>query len=358
MNRFFFIPTVGDIPDIQGIQAWIEKAWKAGFDEAGSEEFGGLLLGTDYWIGATECAALLRYFGFRAIVVDFSMDKEEIKKCQERSKISRSLIRRRKKRKALAGGDDSSSSAKKKRLAAILKNNGDPESCSDYDSDSDDGDFEGYDPEDFSDQPKGGVLQRNCGDNNQIILINDDEDIVVGVNSEFAATVAKKEKGKERKREKGKELDLLSDPGSVNPTTGKDAKKRKLEEKATVNDLSAAYADDLIPGMGNRVFSWVTRYFYDNKVTQNMLLDDIFEDKISSSSSSSSAILSNTKGSTLSKEGRTATAVGVGVGAGACSGSSVLLENSWVGYGTGPKYPLYFQYQGHSRTIIGNVRLY
>ena len=62
----------GDIPDVNGIQSWIEKAWKAGFDTAGADELGHVLLGTDEWIGATECAALLRYYGIRAIVVDFA----------------------------------------------------------------------------------------------------------------------------------------------------------------------------------------------------------------------------------------------------------------------------------------------
>ena len=62
----------GDIPDVNGIQSWIEKAWKAGFDTAGADELGHVLLGTDEWIGATECAALLRFFGIRAIVVDFA----------------------------------------------------------------------------------------------------------------------------------------------------------------------------------------------------------------------------------------------------------------------------------------------
>lgn len=33
---------------------------------------GHTLLGTDKWIGAVECCALLRYFGIRAEVVDFS----------------------------------------------------------------------------------------------------------------------------------------------------------------------------------------------------------------------------------------------------------------------------------------------
>ena len=63
----------GDIPDVYGMQRWIERAWEDGFDELGRDQLGGSLLGTDIWIGATECAALLRYFGLKAEIVDFSI---------------------------------------------------------------------------------------------------------------------------------------------------------------------------------------------------------------------------------------------------------------------------------------------
>lgn len=66
----------GDIPDVNGLQAWIEKAWSAGFDTAGQQQLGGSLVGSDLWIGATECAALLRYFGLKAEVVDFSSSQD------------------------------------------------------------------------------------------------------------------------------------------------------------------------------------------------------------------------------------------------------------------------------------------
>ena len=82
------------MPDIGGIQSWIEKAWKAGFDVPGGEEFGNLLSGTEEWIGATECAALLRYFGIRAVVVDFSMNQEERK--NRAAKLKETLARRNK----------------------------------------------------------------------------------------------------------------------------------------------------------------------------------------------------------------------------------------------------------------------
>lgn len=67
----------GDVPSIYGIQAWIEKAWRDGFDEEGAEDLAGplrQLVGTSHWIGATECASLLRYFGINAVIVDFFED--------------------------------------------------------------------------------------------------------------------------------------------------------------------------------------------------------------------------------------------------------------------------------------------
>jgi Peptidase family C78 len=52
------------------------------------------LCGTEHWIGATECAALLRYFGIRAVIVDFSMDKEE--RTNRAAKLKLTLARRNK----------------------------------------------------------------------------------------------------------------------------------------------------------------------------------------------------------------------------------------------------------------------
>ena len=91
----------GCIPDIPGLQRWIEEAWEEGFDPPGREQLHGRLVGTSQWIGATgmtslalfcficffvlrlfsflfdcimpvavECCALFRFFGVRAEVVD------------------------------------------------------------------------------------------------------------------------------------------------------------------------------------------------------------------------------------------------------------------------------------------------
>jgi hypothetical protein len=63
----------GEVPSVHGLQSWIEKAWREGFDEEGANQLGELL-GSSTWIGATECATLLRYFGIRAQVVDFGVE--------------------------------------------------------------------------------------------------------------------------------------------------------------------------------------------------------------------------------------------------------------------------------------------
>ena len=61
----------GALPDVRSLQAWVEAAWAAGFDPEGAAQLGGALQGGRAWVGATECAALLRSFGLRARVVDF-----------------------------------------------------------------------------------------------------------------------------------------------------------------------------------------------------------------------------------------------------------------------------------------------
>ncbi|XP_062119907.1 uncharacterized protein LOC133834338 [Humulus lupulus] len=61
----------GFIPDIPSLQRWLEIAWEKGFDEPGSEHFDGKIYGLKKWIGTTECAALLRSFGLKAMIVDF-----------------------------------------------------------------------------------------------------------------------------------------------------------------------------------------------------------------------------------------------------------------------------------------------
>ncbi|KAJ1396368.1 peptidase family C78-domain-containing protein, partial [Ochromonadaceae sp. CCMP2298] len=61
----------GVVPEIHQLQRHIELAWNAGFDGEGASHFGGRLVGSSEWIGTTECAVMLRYFGLRAVIVDF-----------------------------------------------------------------------------------------------------------------------------------------------------------------------------------------------------------------------------------------------------------------------------------------------
>ncbi|XP_047970464.1 zinc finger-containing ubiquitin peptidase 1 isoform X1 [Salvia hispanica] len=65
----------GFVPNIESLQRWLELAWEKGFDPPGSDDFDRRVHGTRTWIGTTECAALLRSFGLRARIVDFSTRK-------------------------------------------------------------------------------------------------------------------------------------------------------------------------------------------------------------------------------------------------------------------------------------------
>ncbi|KAL3846031.1 hypothetical protein ACJIZ3_003434 [Penstemon smallii] len=60
----------GFVPDIASLQRWLELAWEKGFD---THDFDRRFYGNESWIGTRECAALLRYFGLRAKVVDFEL---------------------------------------------------------------------------------------------------------------------------------------------------------------------------------------------------------------------------------------------------------------------------------------------
>ncbi|CAN6466115.1 unnamed protein product [Victoria cruziana] len=66
---------VGFVPDIASLQRWLEIAWERGFDTVGGRSFQNKIYGSSKWIGTTECAALLRFFGLRARIVDFECDK-------------------------------------------------------------------------------------------------------------------------------------------------------------------------------------------------------------------------------------------------------------------------------------------
>jgi hypothetical protein len=60
------------------LQAWLEVAWQAGFDPGGAAMFGAAVQCSRKWIGTTEAAALLRYFGCRALIVDFYGERDRV----------------------------------------------------------------------------------------------------------------------------------------------------------------------------------------------------------------------------------------------------------------------------------------
>ncbi|CAJ1970572.1 unnamed protein product [Sphenostylis stenocarpa] len=67
----------GFVPDIPSLQRWLEIAWERGFDAPGADQFNHAIYGSEKWIGATECASLLRSFGLRVRVVDFGPKESE-----------------------------------------------------------------------------------------------------------------------------------------------------------------------------------------------------------------------------------------------------------------------------------------
>ena len=60
----------GFVPNILCLQTWLEVAWKAGFDTVDGDMLGNVMQGSHQWIGTTECAALLRFFGLEAQIID------------------------------------------------------------------------------------------------------------------------------------------------------------------------------------------------------------------------------------------------------------------------------------------------
>lgn len=74
---------VGFVPEIPSLQHWLELSWKQGFDKVGAEQLAHKVFATHKWIGTTECAALLRSFGFRARIVDFKSSPGEAHGPQE-----------------------------------------------------------------------------------------------------------------------------------------------------------------------------------------------------------------------------------------------------------------------------------
>jgi len=53
------------------VQAWLEVAWQAGFDPVGATMFGNKVQCSRKWLGASDAAALMRYFGCKALLTEF-----------------------------------------------------------------------------------------------------------------------------------------------------------------------------------------------------------------------------------------------------------------------------------------------
>jgi hypothetical protein len=62
---------VGHVISLSALQAELESAWGAGFDEHGAADFGGRVIGGSAWIGSSEVWAMLRHYGIRARVMRF-----------------------------------------------------------------------------------------------------------------------------------------------------------------------------------------------------------------------------------------------------------------------------------------------
>eukprot|EP00271_Cylindrocystis_brebissonii_P017407 TRINITY_DN4525_c1_g1_i2.p1 TRINITY_DN4525_c1_g1~~TRINITY_DN4525_c1_g1_i2.p1 ORF type:complete len:699 (-),score=217.84 TRINITY_DN4525_c1_g1_i2:1032-3128(-) len=76
----------GFVPTVSSLQRWLELAWRAGFDTSGAAQLSASVAGTRKWIGATECAALLRFFGLRARIVDFKQKPKSQQRLQQQQR--------------------------------------------------------------------------------------------------------------------------------------------------------------------------------------------------------------------------------------------------------------------------------
>ncbi|KNA06347.1 hypothetical protein SOVF_181900 [Spinacia oleracea] len=84
----------GYVPEIASLQRWLEVAWQRGFDIVGSNYFKGKIYGTKKWIGTTECAALLCFFGLRGKIVDFDSKGNKRDIGQVHGPMDRFLVRK------------------------------------------------------------------------------------------------------------------------------------------------------------------------------------------------------------------------------------------------------------------------
>eukprot|EP00933_Yihiella_yeosuensis_P043212 TRINITY_DN37951_c0_g1_i1.p1 TRINITY_DN37951_c0_g1~~TRINITY_DN37951_c0_g1_i1.p1 ORF type:complete len:442 (+),score=87.14 TRINITY_DN37951_c0_g1_i1:39-1328(+) len=61
----------GSVPDIRSLQAELESLWSKGYDPEGRQQLGGIVGGTQKWIGTSEACVLLRGQSIRCNIVAF-----------------------------------------------------------------------------------------------------------------------------------------------------------------------------------------------------------------------------------------------------------------------------------------------
>ena len=292
---------------------------------AGKEEFGGQLLGSEYWIGATECAALLRYFGFRAIVVDFSMNQAEIETNKRRKK---DIIteKKRKKRKKEQYYDDEYTTNKKK---STKKNNVTSSVLFvDAESDNSDDEFEPYNIDDMKDEKTKNTINGNS-DFVEIDCDANEKEI------EFEECISNK---KYDVKNEYSTTDKCSEIGNRLCTW-------ILKYYSASKTLTAA-ADITVPTWMNNSSAPTSSSFMsnENKFDRNVvnLLDD--ENDIESSTFNKNN--KNNKDNQILSNGNSSSANSID----ATSNTVCKAEKN---ISLPRPLPLYFQHQGHSRTIIG-----
>lgn len=276
-------------------------------------------MGTENWIGATECAALLRYFGFRAIVVDFSMDQAEIETNKRRKKDIKAE-KKRKKRKKMQYDDDDYTTNKKKGIKKSKTKSSN--FFIDADSDNSDDDFEAYNIDDMQEEKTKNTIKNNS---NFIEIDCDDIEKEIGFK------------------------------GSIN---GK-------EDHAT-NEHSGI---DRCSAIGSRLCTWILKYYSAAKISNTAANKagpmgmDFSSAPTSSSSKSSHHVFDRNVVNLLDNEddvqyntGNQNAPIKSNINSIPVGSSDEALNsiNTGRNCSTLPRpLPLYFQHQGHSRTIIG-----
>jgi len=61
----------GAVPDVESLQVELERLWRLGYDPEGCQQLGGVVRGTQKWIGTSEACVLLRGQSVRCNIVAF-----------------------------------------------------------------------------------------------------------------------------------------------------------------------------------------------------------------------------------------------------------------------------------------------